>query len=103
MSKFEDDIKSCTTEEERQGFGMRVVLAMGKRIEDAEADLKAKSHELLRLTCANANLTHELTELRARIADLFPMIAHGDAEHRRWLKEAIDEHFADTTAEDTQE
>jgi DNA-binding FadR family transcriptional regulator len=33
-------------------------------------------------------------ELIARRATLFDAIAHGDEEHRTWLKAAIDAHFA---------
>ena len=32
-------------------------------------------------------------ELVEKVSTLFDAIAHGDEEHRRWLKEAIDKHF----------
>jgi hypothetical protein len=34
-----------------------------------------------------------LTATNARIATLFDAVAHGDDEHRAWLREAIDAHF----------
>lgn len=33
------------------------------------------------------------TVLLERISTLFPAIAHGDENHRKWLKEAIEAHF----------
>ena len=32
--------------------------------------------------------------LEERLATLFDAIAHGSAEHRAWLRKAIDDHFA---------
>lgn len=32
--------------------------------------------------------------LRERARTLFPAIAHGDASHRAWLRQAIEDHFA---------
>lgn len=34
------------------------------------------------------------SSLRARVSSLFSAIQHGDDEHRAWLKEAIEKHFA---------
>ncbi len=34
------------------------------------------------------------TDKDARVATLFDAIQHGDAEHREWLRQAIDAHFA---------
>lgn len=39
-------------------------------------------------------MASELDELIERRNTLFEAIAHGDDEHRAWLKEAIDAHFA---------
>ena len=35
-----------------------------------------------------------LAAARAQAERLFDVIAHGDDEHRRWLKQAIEDHFA---------
>lgn len=67
---------------------------------EQEAKLKECSKDRLSLTCKNINLEAELNRLKDRIADLFPMIAHGDAEHRKWLQKAIEEHFAEESTED---
>ncbi len=40
-------------------------------------------------------LLAEIAHLQARQQELFDAIAHGDDEHRAWLKAAIDAHFAD--------
>lgn len=37
-------------------------------------------------------LEEELAATRRLMATLFEAIAHGSPEHRRWLKEAIDNH-----------
>jgi rubrerythrin len=45
---------------------------------------------------ANAKVAPHLFELeflREKISTLFDAIAHGDDEHRRWLKEKIEAHF----------
>ena len=34
-----------------------------------------------------------LEEQQSKIDTLFEAIAHGDSEHRAWLKDAIDKHF----------
>lgn len=39
-------------------------------------------------------LEAERDQLKAAQATLFDAIAHGDEEHRVWLKKAIDAHFA---------
>jgi hypothetical protein len=38
--------------------------------------------------------TSALAAQQEQIAGLFDAIAHGDDEHRAWLKQAIDDHFA---------
>lgn len=39
------------------------------------------------------SLTTENSALREQVGSLFNAIAHGDEDHRAWLKEAIDAHF----------
>ena len=39
------------------------------------------------------HLLDELTEARLKAEALFHAIAHGDDDHRQWLKDAIDNHF----------
>ncbi len=36
----------------------------------------------------------ELAKVRQRVKTLFAAIEHGDAAHRAWLKQAIEDHFA---------
>lgn len=36
----------------------------------------------------------DIAALRAKIDSLFSAVAHGDDEHRNWLRQAIDDHFA---------
>ena len=38
-------------------------------------------------------LLDELEADRSSIYSVFDVIAHGDEEHRRWLKEKLEEHF----------
>lgn len=44
---------------------------------------------------ANARLIAGAPLLQLARATLFDAIKHGDEEHRAWLKDAIDKHFAD--------
>ena len=43
---------------------------------------------------ANRTKTEALLAAQEQSRQLFPAIAHGDDEHRRWLKQAIEDHFA---------
>ena len=38
--------------------------------------------------------TNDYETLALRVDSLFDAIAHGDADHREWLKEAIENHMA---------
>jgi len=38
-------------------------------------------------------LENKYAQLIIQATTLYDAIAHGDEEHRRWLKEAIDKHF----------
>lgn len=35
----------------------------------------------------------KIQQIQLKINTLYDKIAHGDEEHRKWLKEAINEHF----------
>lgn len=37
---------------------------------------------------------NKLEQAQKRVQALFPAIAHGDDEHRAWLQEALENHFA---------
>lgn len=37
---------------------------------------------------------YAISAIEAKAASLFDAIAHGDDEHRKWLKQAIEDHFA---------
>lgn len=43
---------------------------------------------------ANARLIIAAREYKSARESLFAAIEHGDAEHRAWLKDKIDQHFA---------
>lgn len=40
-------------------------------------------------------MLEEINYFGSKIESLFDAIKHGDDEHRAWLKEAIEKHFAD--------
>ena len=47
---------------------------------------------------ANAHLIAAAPDFKAARDTLFAAIEHGNDEHRAWLKDAIDKHFADADA-----
>ena len=49
---------------------------------------------IVELATSNAKLIKENRVLRERVAGFFDAIAHGDDEHRRWLKAKIDDYLA---------
>lgn len=53
----------------------------------------------IHMTCSKCGhqgcwVTSVEIDLRSKIAHLYDAIAHGDLEHRAWLKAKIEEHFA---------
>lgn len=81
----------------------KVIVALqeaGAEAADAIERLEAEDKRTLdmnkQLSNSLADCKHELAEARAEIErkdKLFDAIAHGDQEHRDWLKQAIKDHF----------
>ena len=55
---------------------------------------KDGTNDMRLVVTALAEAADEIASLRARVNSLFSAIQHGDEEHRAWLKEAIENHFA---------
>lgn len=46
-----------------------------------------------RQCCMEVSSAPSLDKLVLRVNSLFEAIQHGDVEHKKWLKQAIDNHF----------
>lgn len=69
----------------------------GLRIAELERELDASARSLVAQRQEIVRLDGALAALRGSIERLFPAIAHGDAAHRAWLSQAIEQHFAGET------
>ena len=65
-----------------------------KTLERTERERDEGRRQLQEMIEERDHLLDELTEVYLKAEALFDAIVHGDDEHRRWLKEAIDNYFA---------
>lgn len=49
--------------------------------------------------CPPCKMRNNYIQLKVKIETLFDAVKHGDEEHQRWLKEAIDSHFKEKNNE----
>lgn len=61
---------------------------------DLRRKVRALELRLVAFTESGLDRRAAYKDLRGKVASLYDAIAHGDDEHRRWLREKLDEHFA---------